>query len=51
MVERHEQKYGTPSRPRCGRRNALYFADLFARHNIEHFHVHFANRAAHTALF
>ena len=32
-------------------RNAAYFAELFARHKIDHFHVHFANRAAHTALF
>ena len=32
-------------------RNASYFADLFTQHGITHFHVHFANRAAHTALF
>ena len=32
-------------------RNASYFAELFTRHGINHFHVHFANRAAHTALF
>jgi glycosyltransferase involved in cell wall biosynthesis len=32
-------------------RNATYFAALFERHGITHFHVHFANRAAHTALF
>src|SRR5207244_7697052 len=32
-------------------RNALYFADLFTRSGVTHFRVHFANRAAHTALF
>ena len=32
-------------------RNALYFADFFARNEVNHVHVHFANRAAHTALF
>jgi glycosyltransferase involved in cell wall biosynthesis len=32
-------------------RNALYFAELFTRSGVNHFHVHFANRAAHTALF
>src|SRR5207237_10576442 len=28
-----------------------YFAELFVRNKVDHFHVHFANRAAHTALF
>ena len=51
MVEQHEQKYGKPFKAAQRARNALYFAGLFARHNIEHCHVHFANRAAHTALF
>ena len=32
-------------------RNALYFAELFRREGIGHVHVHFANRAAHTAIF
>lgn len=51
LVEQHEQKYGKPFKAAQRARNALYFADLFARHNVEHCHVHFANRAAHTALF
>jgi glycosyltransferase involved in cell wall biosynthesis len=51
LVEQHEQKYGKPFKAAQRARNALYFADLFSRHNIEHCHVHFANRAAHTALF
>ena len=32
-------------------RNALYFAEFFARSGVDHVHVHFANRAAHTAVF
>jgi glycosyltransferase involved in cell wall biosynthesis len=51
LVDQHEQKYGKPFKAAQRARNALYFADLFVRHNIEHCHVHFANRAAHTALF
>ncbi|MEP6686083.1 MAG: glycosyltransferase family 4 protein, partial [Verrucomicrobiota bacterium] len=51
LVEQHEQKYGKPFKAALRARNALYFADLFPRHHIEHCHVHFANRAAHTALF
>jgi glycosyltransferase involved in cell wall biosynthesis len=29
----------------------LYFAEFFGRSGVDHVHVHFANRAAHTALF
>ncbi len=32
-------------------RNALFFVDLFEREKVDHIHVHFTNRAAHTALF
>jgi glycosyltransferase involved in cell wall biosynthesis len=51
LVERHEQKYGSTAKAGQRARNALYFADFFARSNVDHVHVHFANRAAHTALF
>jgi len=51
LVDRHERRYGQQVRAEQRARNALYFADLFARHGVDHFHVHFANRAAHTALF
>jgi glycosyltransferase involved in cell wall biosynthesis len=51
LVERHEQKYGSTAKAEQRARNALYFADFFARSNVNHVHVHFANRAAHTALF
>lgn len=51
LVAEHEKKYGAAFKPALRARNACYFAALFKRAGIEHFHVHFANRAAHTALF
>jgi glycosyltransferase involved in cell wall biosynthesis len=51
LVERHQRKYGATVKAEQRARNALYFADYFKRHGIDHVHVHFANRAAHTAMF
>ena len=51
LVERHEQKYGPSVKAEQRARNALYFADYFKSRGVDHFHVHFANRAAHTAMF
>lgn len=51
LVAAHEQKYGAGVKAGTRARNATYFGQLFARNQIGHFHVHFANRAAHTALF
>jgi glycosyltransferase involved in cell wall biosynthesis len=51
LVERHEQKYGPSVKAEQRARNALYFADHFKRRGVDHVHVHFANRAAHTAVF
>ena len=51
LVEEHERKYGSDFKAPLRARNACYFAELFRREGIQHFHVHFANRAAHTALF
>jgi glycosyltransferase involved in cell wall biosynthesis len=51
LVQQHEQKYGPGVKAELRARNALYFAHFFARNNVDHVHVHFANRAAHTALF
>ncbi len=51
LIREHERKYGREFKPALRARNAAYFAYLFAREGIRHFHVHFANRAAHTALF
>jgi glycosyltransferase involved in cell wall biosynthesis len=51
LVDRHQRKYGSSVKAEQRARNALYFADLFTRSGVDHFHVHFANRAAHTAMF
>ena len=51
LVDAHERKYGPGVKAATRARNASYFAELFRRHAVDHFHVHFANRAAHTALF
>ena len=51
LVEQHERKYGSGVKAEQRARNALYFADHFKRHGVDHVHVHFANRAAHTAMF
>ncbi len=51
LVERHDRKYGPSAKAEQRARNALYFADHFKRRGVDHVHVHFANRAAHTAMF
>lgn len=51
MVSRHENKYGPEYKAALRARNALFFVELFKRERVSHFHVHFANRAAHTAMF
>src|SRR5207248_5142228 len=51
LIARHDRTYGPNAKAGQRARNALYFADFFARSGVEHVHVHFANRAAHTALF
>src|SRR6266404_1922817 len=51
LVERHDERYGPAVKAEQRARNALYFADFFARSGVDHVHVHFANRAAHTAVF
>lgn len=51
LIDAHLRKYGDDFKSALRARNACYFADLFAQEGIRHFHVHFANRAAHTALF
>jgi glycosyltransferase involved in cell wall biosynthesis len=51
LVQQHEKKYGPAAKAQQRARNALYFAQFFARRGVDHVHVHFANRAAHTAVF
>jgi glycosyltransferase involved in cell wall biosynthesis len=51
LVEQHDGRYGRAAKAEQRARNALYFAEFFARSGVDHVHVHFANRAAHTAVF
>ncbi len=51
LIAAHDRKYGVDYKSAVRARNALYFADLFKARGFPHFHVHFANRAAHTGLF
>ncbi|MFV1996339.1 MAG: glycosyltransferase family 4 protein, partial [Verrucomicrobiales bacterium] len=51
LQEDHEERYGPEFKAATRARNGLYFAELFARLGVGHVHVHFANRATHTALF
>src|SRR5438552_280466 len=51
LVSKHENKYGAEYKAALRARNALFFVELFRRERVSHFHVHFANRAAHTAMF
>src|SRR5437773_8086298 len=51
LVERHDERYGPAVKAEQRARNALYFADFLARNGVDHVHVHFANRAAHTTVF
>ena len=51
LVAQHEEKYGAEYKAALRARNALFFVQLFERERVPHFHVHFANRAAHTAMF
>src|SRR5438876_61452 len=51
LVDRHQRRYGPGVKAGQRARNALYVAEFFERNDVDHVHVHFANRAAHTALF
>src|SRR6187551_247016 len=51
LIGQHDGKYGPVAKSGQRARNALYFAEFFARNAVDHVHVHFANRAAHTAVF
>ncbi|MFZ4766501.1 MAG: hypothetical protein ACOYMN_16235, partial [Roseimicrobium sp.] len=51
LINDHSERYGTGYKPATRARNAWYFAKLFRRLGVQHVHVHFANRATHTALF
>src|SRR5262245_43692823 len=51
FVWQHGRRYCPGFKAELRARNALYFADHFKRRGVDHVHVHFANRAAQTAIF
>jgi glycosyltransferase involved in cell wall biosynthesis len=51
LATEHEAKYGASSKPHLRARNAWHFAREFKNRGVSHIHIHFANRATHTALF
>src|SRR5262249_26763480 len=51
LINEHDAKYGAKFKASIRARNAWHFAPLLRRRGVPHVHVHFANRATHTALF
>jgi len=51
LIEDHENRYGPEYKAALRARNAIFAAEEFCRRGVDHVHVHFTNRAAHTALF
>ena len=51
LATKHEAQYGASYKPHIRARNAWYFAREFKKRGVSHIHIHFANRATHTALF
>ncbi len=51
LIARHDADYGGDFKAATRARNALYFGNVFREIGVSHVHVHFANRATHTALF
>lgn len=51
LIAEHDAKYGGKYKAALRARNAWHFAPLLKKLGVEHVHVHFANRATHTALF
>ena len=51
LIADHDERYGTVYKAKTRAKNAWYFAKVFRRLGVQHVHIHFANRATHTALF
>ncbi len=51
LIAEHEAKYGPSFKSYVRARNAWHFAPILKKLGVQHVHVHFANRATHTALF
>lgn len=51
LAEDHDARFGESVKAMTRARNAWHVARALRRRGVEHIHVHFANRATHTALF
>ncbi len=51
LVADHDARYGKSFKSEIRARNAWHFAPLLKKLGVQHVHVHFANRATHSALF
>jgi glycosyltransferase involved in cell wall biosynthesis len=51
LLKDHEERYGTGYKPKIRARNAWFMAKRLRQLGVQHVHVHFANRATHSALF
>jgi glycosyltransferase involved in cell wall biosynthesis len=51
LAAEHDARHGAGFKAGTRARNAAWFAPALARRGVRHVHVHFANRATHTALF
>lgn len=51
LIKDHDQRYGKSFKSRTRARNAWHFAPRLRALGVTHVHVHFANRATHSALF
>jgi glycosyltransferase involved in cell wall biosynthesis len=51
LIKDHDTRYGKSFKSRTRARNAWHFAPQLRSLGVTHVHVHFANRATHSALF
>lgn len=51
LITDHDTRYGKAFKSRTRARNAWHFAPRLRTLGVTHVHVHFANRATHSALF
>jgi glycosyltransferase involved in cell wall biosynthesis len=51
LIADHDSRYGKSFKAATRARNAWHYAPLLKKLGVTHVHVHFANRATHTALF
>ncbi len=51
LITEHDRHYGKRFKAATRARNAWHFAPILRHLGVSHVHVHFANRATHSALF